>query len=90
MTEKQTFRWNVLNDFVIVKRDERPEAKGSILLPEQAKEEPTTGTCVSVGPMAPGQLIGRPVIFSKFGGYDTEIDGEKYVILRAEEIIAVR
>ena len=88
-----------LQDRVIVKQSEAEEKTASgILLPDTAKEKPTKGKVISVGP---GKLDekGRPmelavrhgdtVFYGKYSGTDIEVDGEKFVILRESDILGV-
>ena len=87
------------NDFVLVaplKQSER--TPGSIVLPEQSKEKPTTGTVVAFGP---GKLsddgkhfelvdmeVGQEVVFAQYAGAPFKYEGEEYLFLRQQDIIA--
>ena len=88
-----------LADRVIVKQSDAEErTKSGIVLPDTAKEKPTKGKVISVGP---GKLDdkGRPmelsvrkgdtVFYGKYSGTDIEVDGEKFVILREPDILGV-
>ncbi|HEV2294881.1 MAG TPA: co-chaperone GroES [Tepidisphaeraceae bacterium] len=88
-----------LQDRVIVKQSEAEEkTKSGILLPDAAKEKPTKGKVISVGPgklddngkpMEIGLRVGDTVYYGKYSGTDVEIDGEKLVILREQDILGV-
>jgi len=88
-----------LDDRVVVKQSQ-PEEKtaGGIVLPDTAQEKPQRGKVVAVGP---GKLLdsgdraavsvkkGENVFYGKYAGSEVEIDGEKFVILRESDILAV-
>jgi len=89
-----------LADRVLVKRIEAEEkTAGGIVLPDTAKEKPKEGEIVAVGE---GKLldsgerselqlkVGDRVLFSSYAGTEVKIDGEDYVIMREEDILAVR
>ena len=88
-----------LADRVIVKQSEAEEKTASgIVLPDAAKEKPTKGKVVSVGPgklddngkpMEIGLRAGDTVYYGKYSGTDVEVDGEKFVILRETDILGV-
>ena len=88
-----------LADRVIVKQSEAEEKTASgIVLPDAAKEKPTKGKVVSVGPgkfddngkrMALGVKTGDTVYYGKYSGTDVEVDGDKFVILRESDILGV-
>ncbi|HOW50702.1 MAG TPA: co-chaperone GroES [bacterium] len=88
-----------LNDRVIVKRRSGEEkTKGGIIIPDTAKEKPIEAEVVAVGS---GKLldngkrepldvkVGDVVMFGKYSGNDVKVDGEEYLILRGEDILAV-
>jgi chaperonin GroES len=84
---------------VIVKQSEAEEKTASgILLPDTAKEKPTKGKVISVGPgklddkgkhMELAVRNGDIVFYGKYSGTDVEVDGEKFVILRESDILGV-
>jgi chaperonin GroES len=88
-----------LQDRVIVKQSEAEEkTKSGILLPDMAKEKPTKGKVVAVGPgklddngkpMEVGVRVGDSVYYGKYAGTDVEVEGEKFVILRENDILGV-
>jgi len=90
---------NPLDDRVLVKQSEAEErTTGGIVLPDSAQEKPQRGKVISCGP---GKLLdsgkrvavsvkkGDEVFYGKYSGSEVEIDKEKYVILRENEILAV-
>ncbi len=88
-----------LNDRILVKRLEGEEkTKGGIIIPDSAKEKPAEGEIVAVGKgkrtdkgeIIPMELtVGDRVLFSKYGGTDVKIDGQDYLIMREDDILAV-
>jgi chaperonin GroES len=88
-----------LSDRVIVKQSEAETKTASgIVLPDSAKEKPTKGKVVSVGPgkvddkgkhMHLNVKAGDNIYYGKYSGTDIEVDGEKFVILRESDILGV-
>ena len=88
-----------LSDRVIVKQTEAEDkTKSGIYLPDAAKEKPTKGKVISVGPgkyddngkrMEINVRTGDTVYYGKYSGTDVEVDGEKFVILRESDILGV-
>ena len=88
-----------LNDNVLVERIERDSvSKGGIIIPDTAKEKPAQGIVVAVGPGKrdkAGKHIeidakcGEKVLFNKYSGTEVKLNGKEYVILRADDILAV-
>jgi len=84
---------------VIVKQSEAENKTASgIVLPDMAKEKPTKGKVVAVGPgkldekgkpMEIGRRAGDTVYYGKYSGTDVEVDGEKFVILRETDVLGV-
>lgn len=88
-----------LHDRVIVK-PEAPETTtpSGIVLPDSAQERPLRGKVVAVGPgrrlddgkIAPLDLKPKEtVLYGKYAGTEVTLNGEEYVILRAEDVLAV-
>ena len=71
--------------------------KSGIVLPGQAKEKPQQAEVVAVGPggVVDGKEItmqvkaGDKVIYSKYSGTEVEVDDEKYVVVKQNDILAV-
>jgi chaperonin GroES len=87
-----------LEDRVVVKPTEEEEMTVSgLVIPDTAKEKPTEGEVVAVGPgrfedgnLVPmGVKVGDRVIYSKYGGNEYKYQGDEYVILQARDIYAV-
>lgn len=88
-----------LGDRVVLKQDEAESKTASgILIASSAQEKPQRGTVVAVGEgkldnngnlVKPGVAPGDSVIYSKYGGTEVSLDGDEYLILRAEDIYAV-
>ena len=88
-----------LADRVIVKQSEAENKTPSgIVLPDTAKEKPTKGKVVAVGPgklddkgkrMDIGLRAGDTVYYGKYSGTDVEVDGDKFVILRETDVLGV-
>ena len=88
-----------IREKVLIKRLEAQETtKGGIIIPDSAKEKPQEGKVVAVGNgrfLEDGSIKplevkkGDKILFSKYGGTDISIDGEDYLILSEEEILAV-
>ncbi|MBY0374218.1 MAG: co-chaperone GroES [Bryobacteraceae bacterium] len=88
-----------LHDRVLVKRIEETESKvGAIYVPDSAKEKPQQGEIVAVGEgslMKNGERTklevkpGDKILFGRYSGSDVRVDGEDYLILREDEILAI-
>jgi chaperonin GroES len=88
-----------LSDRVIVKQTEAEEkTKSGIYLPDAAKEKPTLGKVIAVGPgkvdekgkrMTLSVKAGDTVYYGKYSGNEVEVDGTKYVILRETDLLGV-
>lgn len=88
-----------LYDRVLVQRlDTEETTKGGIIIPETAKEKPQEGKVVSVGsgiilPDGTSKPLdvkkGDKILFSKYGGTEINIEGDDYIILREEEVLAI-
>lgn len=89
-----------LGDRVLVRRIEAEEkTAGGIVLPDTAKEKPKEGEIVAVGEgkllddgsrSKPQVKAGERVLFTSYAGTEVKIDGEEYLIMREEDILAVR
>lgn len=83
-----------LGDRVVIKLEEAEEKTASgIVLPSQAKEKPQVAEVVAVGPGTKDVKItvkvGDKVIFSKFGGTEIKYDGEEYIIMPHDDLLAI-
>ncbi|HXO21740.1 MAG TPA: co-chaperone GroES [Thermoanaerobaculia bacterium] len=88
-----------LHDRVVVKRMEQEEQmRGSIIIPDTAKEKPQEAEVIAVGPgklSEEGKRLpmdvkkGDRVLVGKYSGSEIKIEDQDYVILREDEILAV-
>ncbi len=88
-----------LSDRVLVKRLETEEkTAGGLFIPDTAKEKPSRGEVVAVGPgkrddsgkfMAPEVKAGDIVLFSKYAGTDIKLDGVEHLVMREDDILAI-
>ena len=87
-----------LGDRVVVKPLEAEETtKSGIVLPGQVKEKPQEAEIVAVGTggIVDGKevtmevSVGQKIVYSRYAGTEVKIDGEKFIILRQSEILAV-
>ena len=88
-----------LHDRVVVKRVEQEEkTKGGIIIPDTAKEKPSQGEIIAVGPggrTEDGELIpldvkaGDRVLFGKWSGTEVKIDGEDLLIMKESDLLGV-
>lgn len=72
---------------VISPIQEKSQSKGGIFIPDSAKEKPTTGIVVSSG--SDEIKKGETVIYLQYAGCPVELDGQKYLVVRADEILAI-
>lgn len=87
-----------LGDKVVIKQMEAEEkTKSGIVLPTQSKEKPQEAVVVAVGP---GGMVGDKevkmvlkegdkVIYSKYAGTEIKFDGETYIVIKQNDILAV-
>ena len=88
-----------LYDRVIIKPSTEPEkTKGGIVLPDTAKEKPQEGEVVAVGggkktddgkAVSLSVKVGDKVLYGKYAGTEITVDGEEYLIVREDEILAI-
>ena len=86
-----------LHDRLLVRRiEEKETVKGGIIIPDTAKEKPTQGEILAVGPgrfekgaRVPVDLkVGDQVIYGKYSGTPYTFDGDEYVIIKASDVLA--
>ena len=88
-----------LGDRVLVKPLEPKEVKkGGIIIPDTAKEKPQEGKVIEVGKgrmLENGKMVpldvkkGDKILYSKYGGTEIKLEGEEYLILKEEDILAI-
>jgi len=92
-------KFRPLHDRVVVTRiDAEDKTAGGIIIPDTAKEKPTEGEVIAVGPGGRdenGKLIpidlktGDRVLFGKWSGTEVKIDGIDYLIMKESDIMGV-
>ena len=87
-----------LGDRVVLKQLEAEEkTKSGIVLPGQAQEKPQQAEVIAVGPggVVEGKevkmevKVGNKVIYSKYAGTEVKLDGEEYIIVKQNDILAI-
>ena len=88
-----------LHDRIIVQRLEEGEQKiGGIIIPDSAKEKPQQGRVIAAGAgktkddgkRQPLDVkAGDTILFGKYSGQEIKLDGEEYLIMREDEVLAV-
>jgi chaperonin GroES len=92
-------KFRPLHDRVVVTRiDAEGKTAGGIIIPDTAKEKPTEGEVIAVGPGGrdeSGKLIpidlkqGDRVLFGKWSGTEVKIDGVEYLIMKESDVMGV-
>jgi chaperonin GroES len=92
-------KFRPLHDRVVVKRIEAQEkSAGGIIIPDIAKEKPSQGEVIAVGPGGrdeAGKLIpidiraGDRVLFGKWSGTEVKIDGQELLIMKESDIMGI-
>ena len=94
---KPTLKIQPLEDRVVVlPADEAEAMRGGLYIPDTAKEKPTQGEVIAVGPgrfekgaRVPLDLkVGDQVIYGKYSGTNYTLDGQEYVIVKASDVLA--
>lgn len=94
-----TIAFQPLQDRLVVRRSE-PETKtpGGLIIPDAAKERPVEGVVLAVGPgraLDSGATrplavkVGDRVLFAKYAGTETRINGEDLVLLQEDDVLGV-
>ena len=88
-----------LHDRIIIQRLEEGEQKvGGIIIPDTAKEKPQQGKVIAVGngkSNDEGKRIpldvtaGDTILFGKYSGQEIKLDGEEYLIMKEDEVLAI-
>ena len=92
-------KFRPLHDRIVVTRvDADDKTAGGIIIPDTAKEKPTEGEVIAVGPGGrdeSGKLIpidlkeGDRVLFGKWSGTEVKIDGQDLLIMKESDILGV-
>ena len=88
-----------LLDRVVIKRvEEENKTAGGIIIPDTAKEKPSQGLVVSVGPGGRDESgheipmtlkVGDRVLFGKWSGTEVKVDGEDLIIMKESEVFGI-
>src|SRR6185312_11358931 len=88
-----------LHDRIVVKRlEEKESMQGGLYIPDSAKEKPQEGQVMAVGngkKTEEGKVlpldvkVGDRILFGKYSGSDIKLEGEEYLIMREDEVLAV-
>jgi chaperonin GroES len=86
------------NHIVIKQQDETETMYGNIVVPDLGKEKPLMGEVVAVGPgirSITGEVfirtevqVGETVVFPAFGGTKMTIDGEEFIVMKEQDLLA--
>jgi chaperonin GroES len=99
ISKEGIMKFRPLHDRVVVERiDAEERSTGGIIIPDTAKEKPSQGEVIAVGPGGRdenGKLIpidlkpGDRVLFGKWSGTEVKIDGVEYLIMKESDIMGV-
>ena len=92
-------KFRPLHDRVVVKRiDAEEKSAGGIIIPDTAREKPSQGEIIAVGPGGrdeSGKLVpldvqvGNRILFGKWSGTEVKIDGVEYLIMKESDIMGI-
>ena len=92
-------KFRPLHDRVVVKRiDAEEKSAGGIIIPDTAKEKPSQGEVIAVGPGGrdeSGKLVpldvkkGDRILFGKWSGTEVKIDGQELLIMKESDVLGV-
>ena len=92
-------KFRPLHDRILIKRiDEEERTTGGIIIPDTAKEKPQEGEVLAIGngkrldngeTRALDVKVGDRILFGKYSGSETKVDGEECLILREDEVLGV-
>src|SRR5215470_6768465 len=92
-------KFRPLHDRVVVKRiDAEEKTAGGIIIPDTAKEKPSQGEIIAVGPGArdeTGKLVpldvkvGDRILFGKWSGTEVKLDGVEYLIMKESDVMGI-
>ena len=88
-----------LYDRIVVKRlEEQETTHNGLIIPDSAKEKPQTGEVIAVGlgkRLDDGKRValdvkaGDRILFGKYSGSDTKVDGTEYIVMREDDVLGV-
>src|SRR5436305_15153542 len=92
-------KFRPLHDRVVVRRvDAEEKSKGGIIIPDTAKEKPSQGEVIAVGPggrdesgkiITPDVKAGDRVLFGKWSGTEVKLESEDLLIMKESDIMGV-
>ena len=92
-------KFKPLEDRILIKRlEESEKTKGGIIIPDTAKEKPSEGEILAVGPGILNKdgnrnvldvKVGDKILFSKYSGDEVKIDGQDLIIIKEEDVIGI-
>jgi chaperonin GroES len=92
-------KFRPLHDRVVIRRiEDDQKTAGGIIIPDTAKEKPSQGEVLAVGPgarddkgelIAPDVKVGDHVLFGKWSGTEVKIDGQDLLIMKESDIMGV-
>ena len=83
---------------MVTRTDAEDKTAGGIIIPDTAKEKPSEGEVISVGPGGRDEVgkiipidlkVGDRVLFGKWSGTEVKIDGVEYLIMKESDIMGV-
>ncbi len=87
-----------LHDRIVVQRTEGEQQVGGIIIPDSAKEKPQQGKVIAAGNgkfKDDGKRVpldvkpGDSILFGKYSGQEIKLDGDEYLIMREDDVLAV-
>ena len=82
-----------LADRVLVLPAPAEEQVGGIIIPDTAKEKPLKGKIIAAGQGTKDEemvlKVGDTVLYGKYAGTEVELEGEKYLIMRQSDVLAI-
>jgi chaperonin GroES len=87
-----------LHDRIVVQRTEGEQKVGGIIIPDSAKEKPQQGKVIAAGNGKfndDGKRVpldvkpGDSILFGKYSGQEIKLDGDEYLIMREDDVLAV-
>ena len=83
-----------LSDRVLILPNPAEEkTAGGLIIPDTAKEKPLAGKVIAVGPGTSEVMmevkVGDQVLYGKYAGQEIQIDGETYLIMKQNDILAI-
>jgi len=92
-------KFRPLHDRVVIRRiDEIAKTTGGIIIPDTAREKPSEGEVVAVGPgkrnergvlVPPDLKTGDRILFGKWSGTEVKIDGDDLLIMKESDVLGV-